>query len=222
MVILDMQIIISYNSGLKFSIRTRKTMYSTILERSTHRIALLQFDLKNHGKVWGPHTHSVPAAGGAGSAGGASAGGASAGGASAGAASAGAASAGAASAGAGSAGAGSGAGSGAGAGAGAGAGSSFLAALADFFIGAGFAGMLVRFRDPSDLVSPSAQSEDGSPQIYSLGHVALVNSSPQEFQVTSEGVNGPLNIPVTSADTVTGVSLQIRSVWVGGEGRLEK
>lgn len=182
------------------------------MERSTHRIALLQFDFKNHGKVWGPHTHSVPAAGGAGSAGGASAGGASAGGASAGApsagaASAGAASAGAASAGAGSAGAGSGAGSGAGAGAGAGAGSSFLAALADFFIGAGFAGMLVRFRDPSDLVSPSAQSEDGSPQIYSLGLVALVNSSPQEFQVTSEGVNGALNIPVTSAVyTVTGVS----------------
>lgn len=146
------------------------------MERSTHRIALLQSDFKNHGNVWGPHTLSVPAAGGAGSAGGASAGGASAGGASAGApsagaasagaASAGAASAGAASAGAGSAGAGSGAGSGAGAGAG--AGSSFLAALADFFIGAGFAGMLVRFRDPSDLLSPSAQSEDGSPQIYSL------------------------------------------------------
>lgn len=178
-------------------------MYSTILERSTHRIALLQFDFKNHGKVWGPHKHSVPAAGGAGSAGGASAGGASAGAASAGAASAGAASAGAASAGAGSAGAGSGAGSGAGAG----AGSSFLAALADFFIGAGFAGMLVRFRDPSDLVSPSAQSEDGSPQIYILWHVALVNSSPQEFQVTREGVDGALNIPVTSAVyTVTGVS----------------
>lgn len=154
-----------------------------------------------------PHARSVPAAGGAGSAGGASAGGASAGAPSAGAASAGApsagtASAGAASAGAGSAGAGSagaGSGTGSGAGSGAGAGSSFLAALADFFIGAGFAGMLVRFRDPSDLASPSAQSEEGSPQIYSLGHVALVNSSPKEFQVTSEGVNEALNITATSA-----------------------